>query len=269
MISARRRIINDCAPGNSLNIHTMIGRASIRLILSAAAAITLLGCIGCGDSSTGPVDSDTITVTFRDGVSPLPTYTGTNDAVIKDGSAWLTRSGNHGHRTVDTLGVIDIGGFLYEQRLLARFDLTSITDCGTVAGAFLTICVTPEDTSRTVILDAWEATVPETYPGSWVEGSATSDGVSWLYIDGVSEWTSGGGDALELMDSREVRTDTVVTFELDPASVEDWIKTGWKNHGVLIRPRTSGQAAFLHVHMRESATAALRPELHIKYLKGG
>jgi hypothetical protein len=245
-------------------------KAPTHLILAAAAAAAMLACCGCESSSTGPGgDPDSVTVVFRDGAEPLPTYLGTSDAVIKDGPGYLARSGNYGHRTVDTLGVIDIGGSLYEQRMLVRFDLSSITDCGSVTGAFLTIRVTPADTNRTVILDAWEATVPETYPRSWVEGTATSDGVSWLYLDGVSDWTAEGGDVLEMMDSREIRTDTTVTFELDPARVEGWIKTPWRNHGVLLRPRTSGQAAFLYAYMRESGDVALRPELLVYYLKGG
>ena len=153
--------------------------------------------------------------------------------------------------------------------MLVRFDLTSITDCGTVVSALLTINVTPEDTNRTVWLDAWEVTVPETYLKSWVEGTLTSGGVSWEYLDGVSEWTTGGCDVLELMDSKAVKADTVVTFELDPVRVEAWIKMEWKNHGVLLRPRTSGEEAFLYAYMRESAAVALRPELYIKYIKGG
>ena len=248
----------------------MMKKPVVHLILCAAAVPALLAGYGCGSNSTGPPDNtDTVTVIFRDGASPLPSYTGTSDAVIKDSHAWLTRSGNYGYRTVDTLGVVDIGGSLYEQRLLVRFDLTSITDCGTVISAFLTISVTPVDTSRTILLEAWETTVPATYPGSWVEGTPTSDGVSWEYLDGVSDWTAAGGDVLELMDSREVRADTVVTFELDPARVQAWIKMEWQNHGMLLRPRTSGQVAFLYAHMRESAAAALRPELYVKYVKGG
>ncbi len=228
----------------------------------------MLSAIGCESSSTGPGENDTVTVVFRDGASPLPTYLGTSDAVIKDGPDYATKSGNYGTRPVDTLGVVDIGASLYEQRMLVRFDLTSITDCGTVISALLTISVTPEDTNRTVWLDAWEATVPGTYPGSWVEGFL-GDGVSWEFLDGASKWTDAGGDVLELMDSREVRADTVVTFELDTVRVQTWIKMASKNHGVLLRTRTSGEEAFLHACMRESAAVALRPALYIRYVKGG
>ncbi len=247
----------------------MIKRWRSHSILSTAAALAVLAGIGCGDHSTGPGETDTVTVVFRDGASPLPTYLGTSDAVIKNGPYYATRNGNYGTRPVDTLGVVDTDGLLYEQRMLVRFDLTSITDCGTVISATLTLSMTPEDTNRTVWLDAWEATVPETYPRSWVEGSLTGDGVSWEYLDGVSEWTAVGGDVLELIDSREVKADTVVTFELDPIRVQTWIKMEWKNHGVLLMPRSSGEEAFLHAYMRENAAAALRPELHIIYIKGG
>ena len=247
----------------------MITKTRIHLILSATAAIALLTGIGCGDNSTAPGDTDTVTIVFRDGASPLPLYTGTRDAVIRNGPDYATKSSNYGHWTGDTIGVVDIGGLLYERRMLVRFDLTSITDCGTVVSALLTINIAPYDTNRTVWLDAWEATVPETYLKSWVEGSLTSDGVSWIYLDGVSGWTTDGGDVLELMDSKAVKADTVVTFELDPVRVQTWIKMEWKNHGILLSPRTSGEAAFLYVYMRESDAAALRPELYIKYIKGG
>ncbi len=239
-----------------------------RLILSAAAAAALLAGIGCSDSSTSPGDSDTITAVFRDGASPLPSYTGTRDAVIKNGPGYDAQSDNYGTRAVDTLGIIDIGGSLYEQRMLVKFDLTSITDCGTLTSAVLTINVTPADTNHTVWLDAYEVTVPATYPKSWIEGFLDA-GVTWLTVDGDFDWTTAGGDLLDLMVSREVRADTVVTFELDAAVVESWVKSPWNNHGVLLRPRTAGEAAFLYAYMRESAAVALRPELYIKYIKGG
>lgn len=237
------------------------------LILSAVTAAVLVS-IGCSDNSTGPGESDTITVVFRDGASPLPSYTGTRDAVIKNGFGYDAQSGNYGTRPVDTLGIVDMGGSLYEQRMLLRFDMTSITDCGSLTSAILTINVTPADTSNTVWLDVYEATVPATHPGSWVEGFI-DEGVTWLTVDGSFAWNDAGGDVLGLLDTREVRADTIVTFELEAAVVENWVKRPWENHGVLIRPRTSGEAAFLYAYMRENAAVSLRPELHIKYLKGG
>ncbi len=230
----------------------------------------MLAGTGCTDSTTGPRESgDTITVVFRDGTEPIPSYTGTRDAVIRDGPTLAMRTSNDGTSPLDTLGVIRIEEMLYERRMLLRFDLTSITDCAKVTGAMLTISVEPEDTNRTVWLDAWEATVPAAYPGSWVEGFL-NEGVSWLYVDeGVSPWTVPGGDHLGLMDSRPVKSDTTVYFELDPARVERWIKVPSVNDGVLIIPRTAGQQTFLHVYMRENAAEALRPELTVRYLKGG
>ena len=244
----------------------MMKKAYIHLILFGAAA--LLSVVGCDDSTTAPDESDTITVAFRDGASPLPSYTGTRDAVIKDGLDHTAKNGNYGTRPVDTLGVIDIGGSLYEQRMLVKFDLTSITDCGTLTGATLTINITPADTNDTVWLDVYEATVPATHPKSWVEGFLDG-GVSWLTVDGDFNWTAEGGDVLELLASKAVKADTVVTFDLDAAVVEDWVKRPWENHGVLIRPRTSGDEAFVYAYMRETTAISLRPELYIKYIKGG
>lgn len=236
------------------------------LPLLIASALTALA--GCGDDPTAPpAGSDTLTVTFRDASRPYPSYLGTRDAVIKDGPGVARRSENNGMRAVDTLGVTEIGGGLYQQRLLIRFDLTSITDCGSVTGATLTLAVTPADTNDTVILYAYEATVPESYPGNWEEGSL-SGGVSWDYLDGVSRWDSPGGDVIGLMDSGSVKSDTAVTFELEPARVERWIKTPTTNHGLLITPDTPG-AAFVYVWMREAPEASRRPVLTVSYLRGG
>ena len=66
-----------------------------------------------------------------------------------------------------------------------------------------------------------------------------------------------------------VKADTAVSFELDPARVERWIKAPSVNDGVLIVPRAGGQEAFLLLYMRENAAPALRPELMVRYLKGG
>jgi len=248
----------------------MMKKTLLYLIYIATAAAAMTAVVGCTDNNTGPPgSSDTLTVIFRDGAEPLPSYTGTRDAVIRDGPSLAMRTRNDGTAPLDTLGIVSIGAGLYERRMLLRFDLTSITDCGSVTGAMLKISVEPEDTNRTVWLDAWEATVPATYPGSWVEGFL-HEGVSWLYVDeGVSPWTEPGGDHLGLMDSRPVKTDTTVIFELDAARVETWIKVPSSNDGLLLIPRTGGQEAFLHVFMRESAAVGLRPELTVRYLKGG
>jgi hypothetical protein len=239
------------------------------IALSCAALLpALISVTGCDDSTTSPGDPDTVTVVFRDGVSPNISYTGTGDAVIRNGPSYAMRTSNNGQAPADTLGLVDIEGSIFERRMLVRFDLTSITDCGTVASALLTIRVVPEDTNRTVILDAYEVTTPVTYPGSWIEGFM-GDGVSWIYLDGVSQWTSEGGDVLGLFDSREVKADTAVTFELAAARVEAWIKIPSRNHGILLKPRASPTEVFLHAYMRESAAPDLRPELHVKYIKGG
>ncbi len=239
-------------------------KSSLPLILAAAAA--LLG--GCGNDTTAPGDSQIVTAVFRDGADPTPDYYGTRDAVIRNGPTWDVRAGNAGRAAVDTLGSVEAGRELYGHRMLIRFNLTSITSCETVTGAFLTLHVEPRESRDPIRLEAWEATVPPLYPGSWVEGYF-DEGVSWLYVDEqVTEWANEGGDHLAKMDTVEVYGDETVTFELDPAVVEKWIKSPAENDGVLIIPETGTRDSFLLVHMRESEPSS-RPELLVRYIKGG
>jgi hypothetical protein len=237
-------------------------------LICVVMALSALLPSGCSDTGTSPGDFDSVTVIFRDGAEPLPSWYGTRDAVIRNGPSPAMQQTNMGTAPVDTLGAVDIGGTLFSRRLLVRFDLTSITDCAEVIEGRLTLHLEPEDTNLTFQLEAWEATVPAILPGSWAEGFQ-GEGVSWIYADeGVVAWDSPGGDRLGLMDTRTVGADTTVTFELDAERVERWIKVPSSNDGLLIAPVTRGREAFLHVYMRETA-AALRPELSIRYIKGG
>ena len=241
--------------------------AAAIICLASITATLLLG--SCSDSGTSPDGPDTVRVTFRDGALPLPSWYGTRDAVIRNGPTVAMRTSNYGTAPADTLGTARAGAGLYVRRLLVRFDLTSITDCGALLEASLTLRIVPEDTSVTVQLDAWEATVPASFPSSWVEGFQ-GDGVSWLYVDeGVTEWNAEGGDMLGLMDSKTVKADTSVTFELETARVERWIKYPQTNDGVVITPPPGVLESFVFVYMREAADISLRPELKIIYLKGG
>jgi hypothetical protein len=245
-----------------------INKAAFTIAIPAVL-LAFLSAQGC-DDSTGPGEPDTVTVVFRDGESPVPTYLGTADAVIRNGPTYEMRSGNYGNRSVDTLGITELAGAPYERRLLVRFDLTSITDCGSVESAALTLHITPEDTGTTIRLEAYESTVPPPYPGSWVEGFVDPDvGVTWLTVDGVTPWESEGGDVLSLIDAAVVKSDSAMTFELDPAVVGRWIEAPSLNHGILVVPAPSlSEEAYLFVHMREGPRD-LRPELVIRYIKGG
>ena len=81
--------------------------------------------------------------------------------------------------------------------------------------------------------------------------------------------TYPGGHTIKTIQGASPGREGKVRLKFRAVGDQKWIKMDWHNHCVLLRPRTSGQVAFLHAHMRESAAVALRPELYVKYIKGG
>ena len=243
-------------------------RRTLLLCLVSAGTALLLAC--CSDGPTAPPEPDTLRAVFRDGTDPFGGYYGTRDAVIKDGPSPALYLTNFGTRPLDTLGVVDLAGSLYERRLLVRFDLSSISSCAEVVEAALTLHVMPEDTAALELL-AFEATVPGLVPLSWAEGTGGfQQGVSWTTVDGTASWNSEGGDFfLSAMDARTVRGDSSVTFELDGGTVRSWIVEPGTNHGVLVMDGGGAGERFLRVNMREAADPSRRPRLVIRYRPGG
>ena len=155
---------------------------------------------------------------------------------------------------------------LREMLRIRRFE----EKCAELYSARLTIHVAPIDTNRTITLYAYEATVPPAILQSWTEGTGgVAAGVSWLTVDGTFDWIVAGGDALGLMDERQVRADTVAAFDLPADRVMRWIQDPPSNHGVLIAPGISIGERYLIAYMRETPIVRLRPELVVKYRKGG
>lgn len=239
-------------------------------LLAAAILAPALLLTGCSDGPTRPPSPDTLRAVFRDGSDPDIGYYGTRDAVIKDGPSPGLFLGNFGTQPLDTLGIVDLAGVLYDRRLLARFDLSSISSCAEVVEANLTLHVIPGDTAA-VYLRVFEARVPAIVPLSWDEGTGgLQQGVSWTTVDGAVPWESEGGDYfLAPIDEAAVRGDSTVTFELDGGTVRSWILDPRTNHGVLVIPGPGGGARSLRVYMREAAAIRRRPLLEIRYRPGG
>jgi hypothetical protein len=217
-----------------------------------------------------PQQGDTLTVIFRDGESPEPAYSGTRDAILKDGNDFETTNGNFGHVKNDTIGSVYLADNLYERRLIIRFDISQITSCAWVYSADLSIGI-EAGAHGAIVLEAYEVVVPDVLPGSWIEGSGImGEGVSFHSADGVAPWSNPGGDFVPiLLDEATVSSDSVVTFSLPGALALHWIRYPDENHGIIIRGRYTAEERYGIVHTRESDDPDRRPSLRIEYLQGG
>jgi hypothetical protein len=232
----------------------------------------LAGLIGCGDDDSivipTPTPAETLTVSFQDGNLPNPSYSGTRDAVLKDGPTNDFRNGNFGAAPFDTVGFMSLGGATYERRFIIKMDLSSLTDCSRVLAAGLTIRIIPPvpdeislEAHRVNLLD-WK---------TWVEGSGgIFAGVSWTTLDGTAPWDGEGGDYdIPAFDQETVSNDSTVTFPLPTTLVRTWIKQPATNEGVIITRSETPGAQSLILFMRESDQAAWRPRIDVTYIKGG
>jgi len=233
------------------------------------AALLASGCSGDGITNP-PAAGDTITVTFQDGVSPVPHYFGTRDAVLKDGPTGDLQNGNFGQTRLDTIGMVHAGTSFYERRMILRFDLSIITGCLSVIDASISAHIAA-DCDNPIVLEAYGVTLPAGYPESWPEGTGgTGGGVAWLTIDGGAPWdTPGGVFETYPLDEVTLSCDSVATFALPENLVLDWIENPQNNDGIIIKGRNVAMELFRELHLRETDEAGLRPELRVTYLKGG
>lgn len=246
----------------------------MRMLTGIACVLGLLVAAGCADDTgfTPPQNPewDTLQITFQDGLHPYGTYLGTRDAVIKNGPTPELVEENFGAAALDTLGFVYTGDDYYQRRLLVRMNLTGLGGCWAVLDARLTLRVESAHVDS-LVLEAYEVTVPDVVPGSWKEGTGGRlTGVTWLTADGAKDWLEAGGDIVyPPVDTQTVRADSSVTFSLPGALVLRWIRDPSSNHGVLIKAAGVTGERFLLVHERESTTAALRPRLEIVYFESG
>jgi hypothetical protein len=236
-----------------------------RLALLSTVLFCFESIMGCDDYTAAPASSsDTMRVSFQDGLEPNIAYNGTADAIIKDGSNGVLTNGNFGAADSDTLGTVAIADGFYERRLIIKVDLSSITSCSKVVSAQLSIRITPP-ASGTITLDAHRVIK------QWVEGTGDpGNGVSWTTIDGVNPWTAEGGDFDgTAFDKHTVSSDPVATFSLPPIVVKSWIFTPSSNHGVIIKTADTLLERYAIVFLSEYERSDWRPRLDVTYIKGG
>lgn len=227
---------------------------------------------GCSEDSNkiffDPGDGRIETIEFQDGLLPSPRYVGTADAFLKNGPG--LDNYNFGNTDYDTVGSRLLTGSYYESRYIVQVDISSLTDCSEIISAELHMHLS-FPSADSLVFEAYEITVPEVLPGTWLEGvGGPQGGVSWLDVDGAIPWDVPGGDLVGApFDSATVVQDSVMSFEIPSTLAFHWIEDPLSNHGIVVRLVETMPGEHLVLHTRESALPFARPRLIIEYISGG
>lgn len=167
-----------------------------------------------------------------------------------------TPTSNNG--TATTLDVIMTGGATPRRGLL-EFDITSIPSGSTVTSATLSLFtsngLTNVNTSIHRVTQAW-----------------TEAGSTWNKYDGITDWTSAGGDYDATADANATPSSTAAGTQTDfdiKALVQEWVD-GTANYGMLVKITTeSGNTTGHQFASSDNATAGYRPKLVVNYSPSG
>lgn len=234
--------------------------------------IFLVLAAGCSENNDtiffDPGNGEPETIEFQDGLLPSPRYAGTSDAFLKDGPG--LDEYNFGHMSFDTVGSRLLTDRYYESRYILQVDISSLTDCAEIISAELHLHLS-FPSADSLVFEAYEVTVPEVLPGTWLEGvGGLQGGVSWLTVDGAVPWDEQGGDLVGApFDSATVAQDSVMSFEIPSTLAFRWIEDPLSNHGIVVRLVGTIPGEHIVLHTRESAIPSARPRLMIEYIPGG
>ncbi len=196
--------------------------------------------------------SDTVTVrvtgldTFQDGVSPDPTYFGTQDTYI-DSLLPNTHFGTGGELSMDSSPA---------QAALIRWDLSAIDPGVRVTSAKITLNITNSSTDR---FDVYA-----------LKRSFDETGANWRVSELGRPWqVAGAGGANDRSDvvlgsiSGNVGPVTINLEEDGLATVMSWINDPLSNFGIIIRSASGNDA--LQLSSSDAESPANRPKLAIEY----
>jgi len=250
--------------------NTKSGRSLFQRYAALLALLVLTA--GCSDDNGtrffDPGNGEPETIEFQDGVWPSSHWVGTNDAFLKDGP--VLDDYNFGPVNFDTVGSRLLTDRHYESRYIVRMDISSLTDCAEIVRAELHLHLS-FPSADSLVFEAYEVTVPEVMPGTWLEGTGgPQGGVSWLTVDGTVPWDVDGGDLVGApFDSATVTEDSIMSFEIPNALAFRWIEEPFSNHGIVVRLVSTMPGEHIVLHTRESLLLLARPRLLIEYIPGG
>jgi hypothetical protein len=190
-------------------------------------------------------------LSFQDGVSPGPDYSGTRDASISEKNPGT----NYGHAKSIVAEGEDGRSKHLAQWALLRWDLSSIPPGSRVRSASISLFVTEPSRGAFSIHEPARA---------WTESEVTwkhaSAGAVWRLpgsLGGVERWAPPLGALAPLVKGEY----TAVLNDAGVALVQSWVNAPANNFGLILA--SPEPAAGLHFNAREAPTPETRPKLTV------
>ena len=142
-------------------------------------------------------------------------------------------------------------------RSLIQFDLSSIPNNATVISATLGLYLSSNTGSQTDVVEAHRLT------RTWTEGTGgTNTGATWNRYNGISNWTTAGGDYDASIAGSFVASGTGSKTMTVTALAQAWVNGTYANQGIiLLSPPKSGNNEKQY-NSSDSTNASRRPSLH-------
>jgi hypothetical protein len=205
--------------------------------------------------TNSPVATATATAVPTRSVTPVPPV---QLAAVQD--AWIDQANPTQNKGNDgNLHVSPVAARI--RRTLVKFDLSSMPSPACVSSAALRLTLT-------AVQSPAQTFAVHRLTQSWTEGKGTSNsGVTWSRRDGVTAWTTGGGDFVATP-TASVSTGTTknVTLQWDvTADVKTFVAGTASNQGWLVKDSNEGTGKEFQFASRETATTSSRPQLQITF----
>lgn len=144
------------------------------------------------------------------------------------------------------------GGMTSLERMLIRFDVSSIPPGTSVAGARLELTIETLNDEVAGELAIYACGQP------WNENVAT-----WTTRDTALGWITPGGSMGSVALSSKMPSGTTVTFPLPADEVQHWVNDINLNNGILLEPLVEDSSTHYHTHSSDSLTVTARPLLSV------